>query len=179
MPTLPTFKYHPDPLSTGSVVQSDETCDCCNKATGYLYAGPAYTSADEPQICPWCIADGSAAKKFDATFFDADGVGDGVPEAALAEICERTPGYNTWQGGHWPGCCGEATRYLAPVGHAELQAQYRIWEGSVLSHIIYNMAISGGAATRLLHALRRDQSPTAYLFECPGCGRHHVHVDQL
>ena len=177
---LPSFRYHPDPLASGSIVASDRKCRCCRKARGFIYTGPVYAEDDlKDALCPWCIADGSAGRKFDATFFDADAVGDEVPETAVLEICERTPGYDSWQGGHWPGCCGDAARYLAPVGHAELQTQYRAWEGSVLSHIIYDLSISGGAATRLLQSLRRDEGPTAYLFECHGCGRHHVHVDLL
>jgi uncharacterized protein CbrC (UPF0167 family) len=178
--TLPTFRYHPDPLASGSIVTSDKKCRCCRKARGFIYAGPVYADDDlEEALCPWCIADGSAARKFDATFFDAEAVSDEVPEAAMNEICERTPGYDSWQGGHWPACCGDAARYLFPVGYPELQGPHREWQGSVLNHIIYNMSISGGAATRLLQSLHRDQGPTAYLFECASCGRHHVHVDHL
>ena len=178
--SLPTFRYHSDPVVSGSIVASGVKCRCCRKARGYIYAGPVYAE-DELQdaLCPWCIADGSAHKKFDATFMDYEAVSDKVPEKAADEICQRTPGYNAWQGGAWPGCCGDGTRYLAPVGQAELQtAAFREWLGSVLNHIIYEMQISGGAATRLLQSLNRDQGPTAYLFECITCGRHHVHIDR-
>lgn len=176
--TLPSFRYHPDPLASGSVVTSDKKCRCCKKARGYIYVGPVYAEDDlEDAICPWCIADGSANKKFDATFFDAEAVADEVPNAAMDEICERTPGYIAWQEGHWPACCGDAARFVTPAGYAELNAQLREWQGSVLNHIIYNMEISGGAATRLLQSLHRDKGPTAYLFTCPTCSRHHVHVD--
>ena len=176
---LPNFRYHPDPLASGSVVASDAKCRCCKKARGYIYTGPVYSEDEfEDALCPWCIADGSAHKKFDAVFADAEAVSEDVPEKVVDEICERTPGYNAWQGGAWPGCCGDAARFLAPVGYAELQANRRDFEGSVLNHIIYEMQISGGAATRLLQSLSRDKGPTAYLFECPACGRHHIHVDR-
>jgi uncharacterized protein len=176
--TLPSFRYHPDPLASGSVVASDKKCRCCKKARGYIYVGPVYAEDDlDDAICPWCIADGSANKKFDATFFDAEAVSDKVPNAAMDEICERTPGYIAWQEGHWPACCGDAARFITPAGYAELNAQLREWQGSVLNHIIYNLEISGGAATRLLQSLHRDKGPTAYLFACPTCSRHHVHVD--
>src|SRR5512147_1560630 len=100
--TLPGFRYHPDPLASGSVVASDKTCRCCGKARGYIYAGPVYAEDElEESICPWCIADGAANRKFDATFFDAEAVADEVPDAAMDEICERTPGYIAWQQGHW------------------------------------------------------------------------------
>ena len=60
---LPTFKYHPDPVATGNVVQSDTECVCCGKARGFIYAGPVYAIEEYDHcICPWCIADGSAMK---------------------------------------------------------------------------------------------------------------------
>ena len=37
--------------------------------------------------------------------------------------------------------------------------------GSLLSHIIYEPGISGGAATRLLGSLNRENGPTVYLFD--------------
>ena len=40
---LPHFKYHPDPIKTGSVKESDEPCECCEKARGYVYAGSPYS----------------------------------------------------------------------------------------------------------------------------------------
>ena len=70
---LPTFRYHPDPIATGSVKQSDKECRSCGQARGYIYTASVYAQDDlDEQICPWCIADGSAAEKFDATFSDAN-----------------------------------------------------------------------------------------------------------
>jgi uncharacterized protein CbrC (UPF0167 family) len=134
--TLPTFRYHPDPLASGSVVVSDKKCRCCGKARGYIYTGPVYAEGElEDMICPWCIADGSANKKFDATFFDAEAVDDEVPDAAMDEICERTPGYIAWQQGHWPACCGDAVQFIGPAGNAEVElGAHREWLHSVMAH---------------------------------------------
>ncbi|MCU9953286.1 CbrC family protein [Burkholderia pyrrocinia] len=33
--SLPAFRYHPDPLATGSVIRSDARCMCCGDARGY------------------------------------------------------------------------------------------------------------------------------------------------
>ena len=73
MSTLPTFRYHPDSIATGSVKPSDKECRSCGEARGYIYTSSVYAeeSLDE-EICPWCIADGSAAEKFDASFCDAN-----------------------------------------------------------------------------------------------------------
>src|SRR5262245_65284907 len=75
---LPVFRYHPDPLKTGSIVASDATCRACNRSRGYVYAGPVYSKERglENSLCPWCIADGTAHDRFTAEFTDRAGVGD-------------------------------------------------------------------------------------------------------
>jgi uncharacterized protein len=175
---LPHFRYHPDPLMSGSVVASSEACLRCGESRGYLYAGPTYADVDlEDQLCPWCIADGSAHAEFDVDFVDSDAFAEGTPDGAIEEITQRTPGYFAWQTEVWPSCCGDATAFLAPVGSLELQGPFRAYEGAVLNHVIYDMGISGTAATRLVESLRRESGPTAYLFRCLHCEGQHVHVD--
>ena len=177
--TFPAFRYHPDPIQSGSVVPSDAECACCGEARGFVYDGPVYgEDAGEP-VCPWCIADGRAHAERDATFVDSEAFDDGTPDAAMTEISERTPGYSAWQSERWPACCGDATAFLEPVGVAELRARYRSLEYPlVLAHIVHEMGISGGAATRLLESLDRDAGPTAYLFRCLHCEEYRVHVDR-
>jgi hypothetical protein len=36
--SLPTFRYHPDPIATGSIIASDETCLCCEQERGYKFS---------------------------------------------------------------------------------------------------------------------------------------------
>ena len=53
---LPTFKYHPDPMATGSVVESGTKCVCCEQARGFIYIGPVFAIMDYNEcICP-CVA---------------------------------------------------------------------------------------------------------------------------
>ncbi|MGV8422639.1 CbrC family protein, partial [Pseudomonas aeruginosa] len=33
-PPLPHFRYHPEPLASGSIEASATTCQCCGKARG-------------------------------------------------------------------------------------------------------------------------------------------------
>jgi uncharacterized protein CbrC (UPF0167 family) len=126
--TLPMFKYHPDPLRTGSVVRSDTQCVSCGKVRGYVYVGPVYAIKDyDDCICPWCIADGSAHARLNATFHDESGVGGGgewddVPEEVVEEIAWRTPGFNAWQQEQWWTHCGDGAKFLGCVGHDELTA---------------------------------------------------------
>lgn len=177
---LPAFRYHPDPLASGSFTARAGACRCCERDRGVLYTGPVYAEEElDDALCPWCIADGTAHAKFGATFFDAEALGDVIPAPVADEICRRTPGYSAWQQGRWPGCCGDATAFLAAVGREDLRARFHEYEAPVLSHIIYEMQISGGAARRLLDSLDRDAGPTAYLFRCLRCARPHVHLDYL
>jgi len=176
--TLPSFRYHPDPVGTGSVTASDAECVVCGERRGFIYAGPVYAEGDyEDAVCPWCIADGSASESLGATFVDSEAFAVGTPDEVVTEISERTPGYSAWQGEEWPACCNDATAFLGPVGIAEIRAKHRQLEGFVLSYIIYTLNISGGAATRFLESISRDGSPTAYLFQCLHCGEPQVHVD--
>src|SRR6516225_5625973 len=112
---LPSFKYFHDPLAAGSFkLDPDTPCLGCNRIRGYIYTGPVYTEKNfilQDHLCPWCIADGSAARQFGASFNDA-GMMDGVPEAVMKEIEERTPGFESWQGAGWLSCCDDAARFL-------------------------------------------------------------------
>ena len=175
---LPTFRYHPDPIASGSVKASDAICVCCKQAKGYVYAGPVYAEADyEETICPWCIADGSAHESLDSTFVDSEALGNDVPADVIVEITARTPGYASWQAEQWPACCADGTAFLKPVGIAEIRRDHYQWEGFLMEHIVHKMGISGDAARRLLESLNRDYGPTAYVFQCLHCQTFHFHID--
>ncbi len=79
---LPNFRYHPDPIRSGAIAASQAVCKSCGQARGYIYSGPVYSEMDglDDSICPWCIADGSAAAKFEAVFVDVNSIADAVPE---------------------------------------------------------------------------------------------------
>lgn len=176
--SLPVFRYHPDPIDTGSITPSDATCVVCDERRGFVYAGPVYAEEDfDDTICPWCLANGSAHKTLGAMFVDTEAFAVDTPEHVIAEISERTPGYSAWQAEEWPSCCGDAAAFIGPFGIAELRQQHRHLEGFVLRQIIHGLGISGGTATRMLESLRRDASPTVYLFKCLHCNEPLVHVD--
>lgn len=89
---LPEFRYHPDPIRTGSVIASDDDCECCEGPRGLAYVGPVYAEDDIETICPWRIADGRAAAEFDAEFTSVDQAHPGIPGEVLDEVLRRTPG---------------------------------------------------------------------------------------
>ncbi len=169
---LPHFKYHPDPIATGSIVKSDATCIVCERARGYIYAAGCYSLEEyEECICPWCIADGSAADKLDATFFDESGVGfeaGSVPPDLVHLIATQTPGFSGWQQERWWGHCNQPAAFIGHAGEAELVAA----GPEALQVIRDNTGIEDdGQWADFLSALDADGSPTAYLFRCVECGK--------
>jgi len=177
---LPVFKYHPDPVRSGSVRESQDKCKACGKARGYIYTGPVY-SEDElnDAFCPWCIADGSAHEKFDAEFVDCEAFPGDVPQEVMEEIMFRTPGFNAWQSEQWFTCCGQAMAFAEPAGIKDIRQRYYELEGTLMTYIVQEMEISGGAARRMLESLDRDAGPTAYVFQCLGCGVNRAYIDGI
>jgi len=182
-PALPVFRYHPDPLRTGSVVASDSECVRCGEARGYVYALAPIAEEDiEPEtLCPWCIEDGSAAREYEATFVDGDDVVDLIPEEAFALLVERTPGYSAWQSEEWRVCCGDAAAFLGPFGRAEMEdaaSESGLHpEDGLLEYIANDLDFGDDRAPDVVASLDRDKGPTAYLFQCLHCRTHLFHVD--
>src|SRR5690606_20932467 len=169
---------HPDPIGSGSVVTSSKKCKCCQRSRGFIYVGPVYAEKDLTEaLCPWCIADGSAAKKYDATVVDSEAFDENASAAAIIEILERTPGVNTFQSEQWPSCCGEPAAFVTPAGIAEIRARFYQLEGSLMMHIVHEMRISGGAARQMLESFYRDRSPTVFVFKCRHCNTQPFYVD--
>ena len=172
--SLPAFKYHPDPVGTGSIEPSEQTCVACGKARGYIYVGPTYCDEEiEEAVCPWCIADGTAHRLFDAEFTDMAGIGgregwDEVPASVQEEVAYRTPGFNAWQGEAWFTHCGDAAAFLGPMGRAELEAL----GPAAIEAIRAETGYTGEDWEDYFEGLEREGSPTAYLFRCLHCGAY-------
>src|SRR5260221_6696437 len=119
---LPEFLYHPDPIGTGSIVVSEAVCLACKQARGYIYTGPVYSEEDLVNcLCPWCIADGTAHERFNASFTDEEGIGDygvwdEVSDSVVETVAFRTPGFSGWQQEKWWTHCGDAAAFVGIVG---------------------------------------------------------------
>lgn len=176
---LPEFRYHPDPIATGSVVPSGVKCVCCGQARGYIYAGPVYAVEELDQsICPRCVANGKAHAQFDAEFTDAAGVGDyrfpkTLPESVVEEVSFRTPGFCGWQQERWLACCNDAAQFLGRAGHRELQSE---WSQAIPS-VQADCGLEGAEWAQFFHHLSRDGSPTAYVFQCLHCRAYLAYQD--
>ena len=170
---LPSFRYHQDPVATGSVATSDKQCACCERVRGYIYTGPVYSNdVHEEDICPWCIADGSAHEKLDAEFLDAAGVGgygdwEVVPDLVCDQVAQRTPGFIGWQQEKWFTCCGDAGCFTGRAGYKELLAQ----GAAAIEAIRVESQLEGKEWEEYFKALDTEAEPTAYLFRCLHCGK--------
>ena len=175
---LPHFRYHPDPIATGSIEESDQPCACCGEVRGYLYVGPVFSEQEVGMVCPWCIASGAVHEKFDAELVDEEGVGgygewDKVPQSVVEEIAYRTPSFLGWQQEKWFTCCGDGAAFLDRAGAEELRGK---WAGAVES-IRESSHIHIDDWPETFDSLDKYASPTAYVFQCLHCGKLGGYLD--
>lgn len=169
---LPNFKYHPEPVKTGSVQRSDNVCKLCHKKTGYIYVGPVYSKEElDEGICPWCIASGEAHEKFDAQFTDIDGIGDHgnweeIPIKIKEEVAFRTPGFTGWQQERWWTHCGDAAIFLGRAGKDEIEN----YGQELIEELRKDVKMTRKQWEYYFEHLNKDDSPTAYIFQCRKCG---------
>ncbi|MEU9194523.1 CbrC family protein [Streptomyces hundungensis] len=173
---LPTFPYHPDPVATGVIVSSGTACICCGRERGYVYRGPVYASEElMGRLCPWCIADGSAADRFDAHFTAGTCLGDDVPLEVFAAVDRRTPGYVAWPQPQWFFHCGDGAAFLGRVGAAELAAYPEALE--MLRREANGWGWPSDQVAYFLGSLDKDGEATAYLFRCKVCAAPLAYTD--
>ena len=177
---LPIFRYHPDPIRSGVIAASPAVCKSCGQARGYIYTGPVYSEHDglDDGICPWCIADDSAATKFDAVFIDVNAIADAVPGAVQRELARRTPGYQSLQESEWRACCGDAAAFIKQVDEKELMSREFPKSRSTLArYLITEQDMDSADASEFIQTLAPDADHAAYLFKCLQCGKFHFHID--
>ncbi len=178
---LPAFRYYADPFQSGVMRTSGETCECCGKATGYIYDGGFYAVSDASHFCPWCIADGSAAAKFDGEFNDAAGVGMNevaLPAHVIDEVAQRTPGFFSYQQEQWWAHCNDAARFLGEIEHVD-RALLASDSGTELMRSTCDEAHLGGDTDWqwLLDTPSRKRGMAVFVFGCLHCGKLGGYVD--
>ena len=165
--SLPVFKYHPDPIATGAIKKDDSTCECCDQVSGYVYASTVYCPDEVEAVCPWCIADGSAAKKFDGMFSDPSPLHEeGIQEDIINEVTKRTPGFSSWQQEVWLSCCNDACEFHGDLSKQEMKAMtleefQSAFEDKRLNEEIMNQVKEG---------YEPGGSPAIYKWKCRHCG---------
>lgn len=165
--SLPIFRYHPDPIATGSITASDETCVCCEQERGYIYTANTYCEEDlENALCPWCIADGSAAARFDAIFSDDAPLLDAdLPESVVEEVTRRTPGFTSWQQEEWLCCCNDACEFHGDPSREHLVAL----TGPPLEELLDRVSWTPEEWAEFVPTYEPGGSPAVYHFICRHC----------
>ncbi|WP_198942860.1 CbrC family protein [Actinophytocola xanthii] len=188
MESPPQFRFSPNAYELGIIVAEPVRCSCCERDREWRYNGGMYTEKSDVELCPWCIADGSAAERFDGSFIDwldIEGVPDdpdeiegATPEPmtvdadAAREVATRTPSYPSWQQERWLSHCGLPCAFLGFAGADDLPA--------LLPDPVLTADIEGGngyPADLLRSHLTRDGDLVGYLFRCLTCDAHRLHID--
>jgi len=167
--SLPSFKYHPDPIQTGAVVASDNVCKCCNKQRGYVYKRNPYGRQRDlaESICPWCIHSGLAHEKLGVLFSDDYGLTrTHIDQSIIDEVVCRTPGYETWQGEEWASHCNDACEFLGDASKENLKNI--LTDGA---EFIDGKTLGEGELAELLKYYEPKGSPAFYKFHCLHCGK--------
>ncbi|HWZ42981.1 MAG TPA: CbrC family protein [Candidatus Saccharimonadales bacterium] len=167
---LPSFKYHPDPLGTGSIMASDKPCQVCRQARGFIYTAAIHSIIELDVVCPWCIYDGAARVLFHAEFTEVHSVGGygewtPVPLAVAEEVAFRTPGFSGWQQERWFTHCGDAAAFLGPMGRQELESLGL----EAVSMVRMESGFEGEEWDSYFKSMDRHAGPTAYVFRCLHC----------
>jgi len=184
MEKLPVFKYHPNPIETGAFkVGETEECDCCGQTTDICYTSPFYSAEEINVLCPFCIANGEAAEKFDGEFQDYLGIEGVSPNPAepstfknaeaIEEVTKRTPGYRGWQQEVWLKHCDDLCAFVGYIGWDELQ-QLGLTD-EIESDLAENSEI--GTIEHVQKYCRNGGDLQGYLFQCLHCKKHRLYMD--
>lgn len=178
-PGIPHFRYHPDPVATGALEEVRFTCACCGQVQRWRYAIPAYGPDDlRDSLCPRCIADGSAARRFDVVFTDLGSDG-GCPRGIDPEVCDeierRTPGFSGWQQERWLFHCGDGAAFLGTVGWDRIRELPDALDE--LRRQVSGWGLDADEITAFTESLDVDGSAVAHLFRCSICERHLAYAD--
>lgn len=168
MKNLPKFKYHPNVYESGVVTFQKGVCQCCGKEVE-AYVSSMYCIEDISCLCLNCVADGTAAEKFDGEFIQdvEKRVSD---DAKTDELLHRTPGYISWQGEYWLTCCDDYCQFIGDVGTKEL-------EEMGIADEVFAEYYQKSSFDHAREYLQKAGSPAGYLFRCSHCGKYHLWVD--
>jgi len=173
MTDFPNFKYNPNALQLGIIKKEKTDCPVCGKTRDFVYAGPFYSVDEVEGICPWCIKDGSAAKKYDGEFQDSESCEPADKEEYLIELTTRTPGYSGWQQERWLSHCGDFCALKNYVGWTDIK-DLREELADDLNQIQSDYGLKQEDVEKYLV---RNGSMQGYLFQCLHCGKHRLTID--
>lgn len=179
MDDIPAFRYHGAPLGPGMIEPSDGVCASCGHSRGFGYSGSIY--GDNPDelgdICPWCIADGSAAYKLRISFNHEHHLPDKVqlPEAVTDELFHRTPGFPSWQDRIWVCHCNDACRFLGDLSVEEARGP----DWNAVERLMKTYGTRTFEPSRWLELAQHYQvaDPSIFKFVCCHCNAVFYQID--
>lgn len=166
---LPKFKYHPDPIKTGTIKESKAKCEVCGKEVDYVYVGPFYSTSDVEDICPWCIKNGKAAEEYDGVFQDDLSCDEISDVKLLDELIYRTPGYCGWQQEYWLSHCDDYGAFIGYVGYEDIK--------DFINELKEDIENFGYTTEDIKNYMRNNGSLQGYLFRCLKCGKRRLYFD--
>jgi uncharacterized protein CbrC (UPF0167 family) len=142
---------------------------------GYIYTASVYAEADlNESICPWCIADGSAAEKFTAAFADSQPLGEaGIPDEVIEQVTKRTPGYTSWQQEHWMCCCNDACEFHGDAPKMELRSLV----GEARDSLLSDLGLDEEDWESFVDNYEPGGDPAVYKFICRHCEKSVYNAD--
>ncbi|MHA1947145.1 MAG: CbrC family protein [Candidatus Hodarchaeales archaeon] len=171
---LPYFKYHPEPLRTRMFKERKGKCPICQKQSEIIYVGPFYSEKEVKNICPWCIKDGNAAKKYNGAFHDSQSVEKDFGGAKnLDELIHKTPGYEGWQQEYWLSHCGDFCAFLSYVSWEDITE----FKGELKDDLEQLREKMGFTSDEFEKSLYDEGNSQGYLFQCIKCGKRRLTSD--
>lgn len=167
---LPKFRFHTDPPAPHVLKDSSLPCAACGEIRGVSVTSH-YGPVSHECICPWCVADGTAAAKLDASFVQH--IEDPVEEALRDELNLRNPGYESWQGESWLAHCGIPCVFHGDLPPAEVLALPADAEAAFLAE---NDWLDDWDDLKLAYSENRAH-PALYKFVCGDCGFVRIGID--
>jgi uncharacterized protein CbrC (UPF0167 family) len=170
---LPRFKYNLKPLDNKIIIRRSAVCPVCNKETDYVYEGFFYSEKDIENICPWCIANGEAAAKYNGEFQNTALCENVESSRYIDELIHRTPGYIGWQQEKWLSHCGDFCTFVGYVdGQEILHLLDKLREDLERTKIAYDLT-----EEELERHLQNNSNLQGYLFKCVICGKLRLAID--
>ena len=177
---LPVFRYSPNAYSLTVFVPEEGTCSSCQQRRQLKYTASFYSIDNPAYICPWCIADGSAAKKYSGEFNDFTGIEgisanpDETPLVAIPlekalDVATKNPAYVSWQQGVWLSHCGEPCAFIDYADYSTIKPYIDELKAD-LDEMGYDLSF-------IENNLSKNGSLAGYLFQCLHCETHRLHVD--
>ena len=156
----PDFKFSPNAYAIDVFKEEAGVCDVCGQTRNLKYDSSFYSVEEPEYLCPWCIADGSAAKKYNGEFNDYAGI-EGAPaaEGNGAGAITKEDALET----------GQPCAFLDYADSATIRP--------LLTELEEDIEEAGFDRKFVEDALTKDGWLVGYLFQCLTCKTHRLHID--